>query len=82
MAIYGDEKHNSGKEDVSLTEFSVSVEKRLYCTGAVKVMAQTPDEAEEKVKARITKGTLQTTEVEWDDPEYEDGSFDTTGDVE
>jgi hypothetical protein len=82
MAIYDDGKHNSGKEDVSLTLFSVSVEKALYCTGTVKVYAQTADEAIDKVEARITKGELQTTDVEWNDPQYEDASFKTTGDVD
>ena len=59
-----------------MPKYQVSVEKRLYCTGTVEVTAKDPDEAILKVRKRIDKGTLQTTQVEWSDPEYEDSSFD------
>jgi len=62
--------------------FLVSVQKALYCTGAIKVKAQNPDQAIDLVNARIDKGELQTTMVEWGDLIYEDASFSTTGDVE
>lgn len=65
-----------------MPEYEVNVEKRMYCTGVVKVNAINPDEAEEKVMNQISTGELQTTAVEWDDLEYEDGSFNTTGDVD
>lgn len=62
--------------------FKVSVTKAQYCNGAVEVKAQNPDHAVRKVRQMIDKGQLQTPAVEWDDPIYEDSSFDTTGDVE
>jgi hypothetical protein len=54
----------------------------MYCTGTVTVTAETPEEAQAKVDEMINKGALQTSQVEWDDPEYEDSSFATTGDVD
>jgi hypothetical protein len=65
-----------------MPSYQVSVEKRLYCTGAVKVSAKDSDEAIEKVSGMINSGKLQTASVEWSDPEYEDLSFTTTGDVD
>lgn len=65
-----------------MPKFKVSVEKRMYCTGAVEVEAQDADAALEEVQGRINMGTLQTTAVEWNDPEYEDCSLTTTGDVD
>ena len=62
--------------------YFVAVKKAMYCLGKVKVKANSPDEAVESIENEITKGSLQTTEVEWDDPQYEDCSFETTGDVE
>jgi len=60
--------------------FSVSVEKRLYTTGTVEVKAANALAAVNKVENRIISGKLQTTAVKWDEPEYEDCSFSTTGD--
>jgi hypothetical protein len=65
-----------------MPKFKVSVEKRMYCTGAVEVEAQDADAALEEVKSQINMGALQTDSVEWDDPEYEDCSLATTGDVD
>jgi len=66
-----------------MPKFSVSVEKKEYCTGRwVTVSAKDANEAVEKVKGRIDRGKLQTTDIAWGDPEYEDCSFATTGDVE
>jgi hypothetical protein len=65
-----------------MPKFKVSVEKRMYCTGAVEVEAQDADAALEEVKSQINMGALQTDSVEWDDPEYEDCSLTTTGDVD
>ena len=84
MATYMDAvegKHNSG-EEVSLQKFRVSVEKRLYATGSVEILANNSEEALEKVQERINTGKLQTTQIKWSEPEYEDGSFDITGDVD
>ena len=64
-------------------KFDVPVEKRLYCTGIYRMMeADTPEEAREKVDTMINKGHLQTTAIDWEDPQYEDMTFETTGDVE
>jgi len=60
--------------------FLVSVEKRMYCTGTIKVTAENADQAVEATQTMIDQGKLQTTEIEWSDPEYEDCSFTTTGD--
>ena len=63
-------------------KFDVSVEKRMYCTGMYSIDADTPNEAIEKVEAMINTGELQTTTIEWTEPEYEDMTFTTMGDVE
>jgi hypothetical protein len=63
-------------------EFKVTVEKMTYYSGIVKVTAQNPRKAQSKVDKLIYTGKLQTTMVEWGDPDYEDGSFKTTGDVD
>lgn len=63
-------------------KFKVSVEKTMYTTGAVEVEANTEEEAIKKIEGQIDIGELQTTSVEWDDLQYEDCSFKTTGDVE
>lgn len=64
-------------------KYKVSVEKRMYATGTVIVNnAESEDDAVNAVRRMIDRGELQTTSVAWDDPVYEDSSFDTTGDVE
>jgi hypothetical protein len=65
-----------------MPKFKVSVEKRLYCTGSIEVEAESASSAIDDVQGQIHSGTLQTTTVEWNDPEYEDCSFSTTGDVD
>jgi len=62
-------------------KFKVTVEKTLYCSGVVEVDARNSDEAFKKVSKLIQSGKLQTTMVNWDDPEYQDGTFQTTGDI-
>ncbi len=64
-----------------MAKFQVSVEKRLYATGIVEVSARDADTAIKKVSHMIDTGKLQTSQIEWTEPEYEDSSFDTTGDV-
>lgn len=57
----------------------------MLCSGFVLVDAKdakTADEATALVQKRIFHGELQTSAVEWDDPEYADGSFCPTGDVD
>lgn len=65
-----------------MKNYRVSVEKRMYCTGVVIAKGNNPDQAIQKVKSQIAKGTLQTTDVDWDDLVYEDCSFETTGDID
>lgn len=63
--------------------FTVSVEKKLCCTGSIKVNAENAIQAVEATQIMIDQGKLQTTEIKnWSDPEYEDCSFSTTGDVD
>lgn len=63
-------------------KFKVSVEKRMYATGIVEVSARTPELAQTKVEKMIMEGKLQTNDIEWSEPEYEDCSLFTTGDVD
>lgn len=65
-----------------MPKFNVSVEIRMYCTGSVEVTAKDSDAALKKVSDQINTGKLQTSTIEWNDPEYEDCSFQPTGDVE
>lgn len=65
-----------------LKKFKVTVEKEMYASGVVIVEAEDPTEAVVKVKRMIGSGKLQTTDVDWGETQYEDCSFDTTGDVD
>ncbi len=67
-----------------MEKFKVSVMKRLYCTGVIEVSAKDAQAAVDKVTEKIVTGKLQTTDpnIEWGDLEYEDGSFETTDDVD
>jgi len=62
-------------------KFQISVEKRMYCTGTVNVTAHSSSEALNLVSNQINNGELKTTDIQWDEPVYEDLSFETTGDV-
>ena len=64
-----------------MPKFSVTVEKKLYCSGTVEVTAKNATAAQDKIDTRIRTGKLQTTSIDWNEPEYEDGSFRTTGDI-
>ena len=63
-------------------KFKVSVEKRMYATGAITVDCDNANQAVELVQNQIDNGILQTTTIEWGDGQYEDCSFTTTGDVD
>jgi hypothetical protein len=65
-----------------MKRFRVPVERRLYVTGYVEVKAANKLAAFRAVQSRIDTGKIQTTDAVWGDPEYEDHSFDATGDVE
>ena len=65
-----------------MPKYKVSVEKKLYCTGVVEVTAKSPTEAIITVDKKIREGKLQSTAIDWNDGEYEDFSFKTTGDVD
>lgn len=64
------------------TEFTVSVEKKMVFTGVVKIKAHDPEEAIRRVQSKIDDGKIQTTDIEWGEPEFEDFSFGPTGDVD
>ena len=59
-----------------MPKYKVNVEKRLYVTGQVEIEASSKSEAIELIQKQIDTGELQTTSVEWNDPQYEDCSFD------
>lgn len=61
--------------------YDVEVQKYMYAIGTVRVEAEDEQAARDQTEARILAGKLQTTAVKWDDPEYEDCSFETTGEV-
>ena len=63
-------------------KYKVTVEKTQTCSGIVEVEADGPVAAQEAVDQDIQSGKIQTTAVSWDDPEYDDGTFQTTGDIE
>lgn len=63
-------------------KFVVSVEKRMYATGSVTVEADNEAQAIEMVNDQIDSGKLQTTDIVWSAPQYEDLSFVVTGDVD
>ena len=67
-------------------KYKVTVEKLLRQSGTIEVEALTPDNAEAKVQAMMLddKAPLQTIDsrIAWDTPEYEDHTFQTTGDVD
>jgi len=63
-------------------KYKVTVEKTQTCSGIVEVEADGPVAAQEAVDRDIESGKLQTTAVNWDDTDYNDGSFKTTGDIE
>jgi hypothetical protein len=65
-----------------MKRFRVPVERKLYVTGFVEVEATDERAAIRDVASRIDNGKIQTTDAVWGDPEYEDHSFDATGDVE
>jgi hypothetical protein len=65
-----------------MPKFTVYVEKRLYCTGSVAVYAESEEQAIAIIEEKIDCGHLRTTNVEWNEPSYEDCSFGTTGDVD
>jgi hypothetical protein len=65
-----------------MKKFKVSVERKLYVTGFVEVEATDEQAAYRDVANRIDNGKIQTTSVDWSEPEYEDYSFEATGDVE
>jgi len=62
-------------------KFKVNVEKKMYATGVVEVDCNTCEQAVKLVQNQIDKG-LSIEDVEWDDAQYEDWSFTTTGDVD
>lgn len=64
------------------TTFRVTVEKTLYCTGTIEVAAKDWEAALRRISNKINAGKLQASTIEWGEPEYEEGSFKTTGDID
>ena len=63
-------------------KYKVSVQKYMYATGIVEIEADSPEDAFENVELMIEKGELKREDVEWGEPCYEDGTFETTEDVD
>jgi hypothetical protein len=63
-------------------KYQVTVEKTQTCSGIVEVEADGPVAAQEAVDRDIQSGKLQTAAIDWDEPQYEELSFQTTGDVD
>jgi hypothetical protein len=72
-------KKKHKRKGTKMPKFQVSVLKRLYCTGVIEVSAKDAQAAVDEVTKKIATGELQTKDpnIEWEDPEYEDGSFET-----
>ena len=64
-------------------KYNVRVVKMLRVEGVVEVNARSEAAALKAVQKRMddTQNPMQTTEPLWDDPEYVDFSFETTGEV-
>jgi hypothetical protein len=58
--------------------YRVEITKRLYSLGYVEVQAEDSDAAQSQVDLQITKGELQTNNIEWSEPQYEVGSLEAT----
>jgi len=65
-----------------MSNYLVQVEKQKYFTGAVSVQAESMNGAIAKTQERINTGALQSSGIDWNEGEYEDNTFKTTGDAE
>jgi hypothetical protein len=63
-------------------KYLVSVQKYMYATGKVEVEADSADDAIHKVEESIAMGQLKREDVEWGHSQNEEGTFETTGDVD
>lgn len=61
--------------------FTVDVKKCMYAIGTVEINCLHSDQAIDTVQHQIDSGTLKTTDIKWGDSQYEDCSFETTGDI-
>ncbi len=57
-------------------KYNVTVEKRMYALGTVEIDAENQEQAEKLVQKKIDLGQLQTTAVKWNEPQYEQFSFE------
>ncbi len=68
-----------------MPSFEVTVEKQQTVSGLITVEAKDADAALAAVNRMMNdqKNPLQTSDsrIEWDEPDYVEGSFQTTGDV-
>jgi len=68
-----------------MPRYRVSISREMYQTGYIEVNTESPDDAQKEVDALMSgKNPLQTNDprIEWGEPQYEDFSMQTTGDVE
>lgn len=65
-----------------MAKFKVTVEKLERFSAVVEVEADGPVAAQEDVDRQIKSGSLEASTLNWDDPTLEDGTFQTTGDIE
>ena len=60
--------------------YEVTVQKEMIARGTVTVQADSPDKAKDIVNRKIGNAAIRTVDVEWNDPEYVDYSFQVTDD--
>lgn len=65
-----------------MPKFKVTVQKYMYASGVVTIDAPDAQAAEAAVQSSIQSRVLEMDTINWDDPVYEAGTFETTGDVE
>ncbi len=62
-------------------KYYVQVEKTMKCFGIIEVEARSCTDAVKKVQKGIDQDVTRTVDALWDEPEYDDFSFGTTGNV-
>ena len=63
-------------------KFKVTVEKLERFSAVVEVEADSPEAAQKDVDQQIKSRSLEASTLDWDDATLEDGSLQTTGDIE
>ena len=65
-----------------MATFRVYVEKMMLVSGVIEIKASSAQAAEEKALKMIKKMQTNDARIEWDEPEYVDGTFTVTGDID